>query len=78
MPHFRFGKRLEIAPVTPTHKPTLKQTSVNEIPFQNQHTAKMSGQDDTKSLKEKVLSILPSHGSSKAKDFDNDSVRTFE
>ncbi|KAJ5089632.1 hypothetical protein N7532_008316 [Penicillium argentinense] len=34
----------------------------------------MSGQYDNKSLKEKVLSILPSHGSSKAKDFDNDSA----
>ncbi|KAJ5983763.1 hypothetical protein N7481_005862 [Penicillium waksmanii] len=38
----------------------------------------MSGQDETKSLKEKVLSILPTHDSSRTKDFDNQSVRTFD
>lgn len=48
------------------------------VPITSPHTPKMSGQDDTKSLKEKVLSILPSHDSSRAKEFDNNSVRTFE
>ncbi|KAJ5221599.1 uncharacterized protein N7469_010486 [Penicillium citrinum] len=37
----------------------------------------MSGQDDTKSLKEKVLSILPSHDASRAKEFDNESKGPF-